>query len=348
MKQIQQLIPISEAKLFGIMENGEAISIRELQNCKGMSFKVITYGATITELKIPLKNGTFIDVVLGFDNLDAYINSFLLPSAPYLGATIGRFAGRISNGEFQLNDEKYFISKNNSNHSLHGGNIGFSQKIWKLKKVVSGKNPSITFQYISADGEENYPGELQVELTYTITDENELVIEYIATTTKDTIVNLTHHCYFNLNGHDSEVLSQEMAVNANKVLETTTENIPTGVFLDLVDSLYDFSSPKKCPSVIDNTFVLDKEKDVAASLYSPKNNLKMTVYTDQPSAHIYVGGNCFNQIIGKENANYHALSGICFETQNFPDAPNQVHFPNSVLKTGETYSHKTRYKFELV
>lgn len=346
-KQESHLFTNSETKLFGLMPDGEAIFAYQITNKNGIKLEVITYGATVSSLKIPLKNGEVVDVVLGFDHLEAYLKSFDLENAPYLGATVGRFAGRIGDGTFSLNGKTFHLNKNNNKHSLHGGIIGFSQVVWKVKNVNYGENPSITLHYLSLNGEENYPGNLSVELTYTLSEENELIIEYSATTTEDTIVNLTHHSYFNLNGHHADVLSQEMTVSADTILQATTENIPTGVFLDLVDSPFDFSLPQKCPATIDTTFILNKEKEVAASLYSPKNNLKMTAYTDQPAVHIYVGGNC-ETIEGKEKALYHPLSGICFETQNFPDAPNQAHFPNSVLKTGATYCHKTRYKFEFV
>jgi aldose 1-epimerase len=345
-KQESQFIPNSETKLFGLMPDGESIYVCKIANKKGAILEVINYGATVSSLKIPLKNGGTVDVVLGFDSLESYIKSFDLAGAPYLGSTVGRYAGRINKGSFVLDGKTFQLNINNNNHSLHGGKLNFSKVAWTVKNIHSGENPSITLTYVSPAGEENYPGELSVELTYTFTEENELLIEYSATTTEDTIVNLTHHSYFNLNGHNSEVLSQEMVISADKILEATTENIPTGVFLDLADSSFDFSSPKKCPATIDTTFVLNKEKEEVASLYSPKNNLKMTVYTDQPVIHIYVGGNC-ETIEGKEKALYHSLSGICFETQNFPDAPNQDHFPSAVLKIGETYCHKTRYKFEI-
>ncbi|MFV8342514.1 aldose epimerase family protein [Flavobacterium sp. XS2P39] len=333
-------------ELFGLMPGGEVVDSYELTNKNGMQLNVINYGATITSLKMPLKNGEIVDVVLGFDTLEAYINSFDLESAPYLGATVGRFAGRIKDGTFSLNGKKSFLNKNNANHSLHGGNKNFSQKVWNVENSTEGKNPSITFSYSSPDNEENYPGELSVELTYTLSEENELIIEYKANTTEDTIVNLTHHSYFNLDGHQSDISEQELIVNSVKMLETTNENIPTGRFLNVADSSFDFTQPKKCPSKIDTTFVLEKENEFSASLFNKKNNLKMAVYTNQPGVHIYVGGNCFNAIKGKENADYHALSGICFETQNFPDAPNHEHFPNSVLKREKTYYHKTIYKFQ--
>lgn len=344
-KHISHFKANSIVKLFGLMPDGEEVSLCQLTNKKGMHLQVVNYGATLTSLKIPLKNGEMVDVVLGFDNLDAYIKSFDLDSAPYLGATVGRFAGRIKDGEFKVNEETFHLYKNNENNSLHGGNFGFSQKIWKVKNLNCGRNPSVTFTYVSADREENYPGELSVELTYTLSEENELIIEYKANTTEDTIVNLTHHSYFNLDSHQSTVSEQDLIINSEKMVETK-ENIPTGRLLNVTGSSFDFSQAKKCPSKIDTTFVLEKGNGFSASLFSKKNNLKMMVYTDQPGVHVYVGGNCFNTVKGKENADYHALSGICFETQNFPDAPNHENFPSSILRKGEIYHHKTIYKFQ--
>ncbi|MDI5897884.1 aldose epimerase family protein [Flavobacterium sp. XS2P67] len=345
-KEISHLKDSCIMGLFGRMHHGEVVDSCELTNKNGMRLKVTNYGATIISLIMPLKNGEFVDVVLGFDTLEAYIKSFDLESAPYFGATVGRYAGRINNGFFSLNGKAFHLNKNNNNNSLHGGKIGFSQKMWRVKNVKEGKNPSITLAYFSPDGEENYPGGLSVEITYMVSEDNELIIEYKAISTEDTVVNLTHHSYFNLDGHDSDILEQELIVNSQKMVETTDQNSPTGRFLDLDNKPFDFNQPKKCPSKIDATFVLEKENEFAASLFNKKNNLKMTVYTNQPGVHIYVGGNCFNTIKGKENVDYHALSGICFETQNFPDAPNHEYFPSSVLRKGDLYHHKTIYKFQ--
>jgi aldose 1-epimerase len=333
-------------KFFGYMPNGAEVNSCELTNKRGMQLKVVTFGATITSLKIPLKNGSFIDVVLGFDTLEAYLNSFNINSAPYFGATVGRYAGRINNSTFSLNGKSIDLNSNNNGHSLHGGNIGFSQKQWKIKNVNEGENPSITLSYFSPDGEENYPGDLSVNLTYTLSDQNELIIEYNATTSEDTVINLTHHSYFNLDGHNSTILEQDLSINSKKILETNEHSIPTGQFLNLENNPFNFNQAKKCPQTIDTTFVLNDGEKFSASLFNPKNNLEMLVSTNQPAVHIYVGGNCFNSIKGKENADYNHLSGICFETQNFPDAPNHDHFPNAVLRKGEVYLHKTMYKFQ--
>ncbi|MEP7093041.1 MAG: aldose epimerase family protein [Flavobacterium sp.] len=332
-------------QLFGKM-NDIAVHSHLLKNKNGMQVEIITYGATIKSLKVPVKNGKLIDVVLGFDDLDSYIKSYDLPSAPYFGTTVGRYAGRIHKGIFSLNNKTFQLNQNNNGNTLHGGFVGFGKKIWTVTNITADENPSITLSLLSKDSEENFPGELQVTLTYILTEENELKLEYKATTTEDTIINLTHHSYFNLNGHDSDVLDQVMYINSDKILETTTEGIPTGEFTSLTNHDFDFRTFKNCPSVIDNSFVVESKNAVAAKLFSQKNNLEMIVYTDQPSVHVYVGGNCFNILKGKENTNYHSSSGICFETQNFPDAPNHQHFPNSVLKKGDEYIQKTTYKFQ--
>lgn len=325
---------------------GENVLQHTLRNKNGIELTVMNYGATITALKIPTKNNEIIDVVLGFDTLEDYKKSFQIEGAPYFGAVIGRYAGRINNGTFNLNGKQIQLNKNHGKHTLHGGLNSFSNVFWKVISVTNKENPSIQLEYISADNEENFPGELSIKVTYTLFEENELSINYWATTSEDTIVNLTQHSYFNLEGHKGCVLNQELEIYSNKMLEINSENIPTGNYLPINQTLFDFSSPKKCPESIDNSFIIEKENALAASLSHSKNGLKMNVYTNQPSVHIYVGGNCSKQIKGKENTNYHATSGICFETQNFPDAPNHAHFPNSVLKKGEKYHQKTIFKFE--
>jgi len=328
------------------MPNGESVYSHELINKNGIEVKIINYGATINSIKIPLKTGKIIDVVLGLDTLEEYIKSYEIGGSPYYGATIGRYSGRINQGSFTLNNKKYQLEKNQNNHTLHGGNIGLSQRIWEVVKITEDINPSIKMTYFSPNMEGGFPGDLTVVLTYTLTENNELSIEYKATTSEDTIINLTNHSYFNLEGHNGTVANQDLYINSKSILDTNEENIPTGLVLDINNSHFDFSTVKKCPIKIDTSFVLNKNNEVAASLYSESSNLKMLVYTDQPSVHIYVGGKCDEQLIGKEKSKYQTNSGICFETQNFPDAPNHGHFPNSVLKKDETYLQKTIYKFE--
>ncbi|MBB4800745.1 aldose 1-epimerase [Flavobacterium nitrogenifigens] len=327
------------------MPNKEEIYSFELVNKNGMKVQIINYGATVTSIQIPV-SGKLTDVVLGFDNLEAYLESYNLPSAPYFGTTVGRYAGRIHKGTFSLDGNKFQLDGNNNGNTLHGGVMGFGRKAWSVVNATSGENPSITFGLLSAHLDESFPGEMTVYLTYTLTEENELKLEYKATSTEDTVINLTHHSYFNLDGHDGNVLEQQMFIKSAKMLETNSDNIPTGNYTDLSNHDFDFRTPKNCPFPIDNSFVVNSKTEIVAQLISLKNNLRMNVYTDQPSVHIYVGGNCFGKLKGKENVDYNAQSGICFETQNFPDAPNHAHFPNAVLRKGEEYAQKTLYKFE--
>lgn len=339
-----QINPIKNTKLFGTTPDKQAVLCYTIANENGLELSVINYGATITSLKIPTILGKKIDVVLGFDKLEDYIQSFDLPSAPYLGTVVGRYAGRINKAAFTLNGEKIQLTKNYNSHQIHGGQDGFSRKFWEVTSINTDKNPSITLEYTSADDEENFPGELTVQVTYTLTETNELKVTFSAKSTEDTIINLTQHSYFNLDGHEKDVTGQKLFINAKNILETTEELIPTGNYIDLKNHAFDFSSPKDCPTSIDNTFVLQSKE--AATLYSESTKIKMSVTTNQPAVHIYVGGNCFDQIKGKENADYHPTSAICFETQNFPDAPNHSHFPSAILRKDEIYFHETTFKFQ--
>ena len=341
---IKRLMETPAEQYFGVMPDGKRISSYTITNGNGMQLRVIEYGAAITSLKVPLANGNVEDVVLGFDTIEAYLESINLKAPPHFGAAIGRWSGRISKGQFALNQNNYQLGLNNGGHSLHGGRYGFSQTVWKMERISTKNNPSITFSYLSPDGDEHFPGKLQVEVTYTISEENELIVDFWAAAEEDTIVNLTQHSYFNLNGHRSHIADQQLSVNAEKILETI-DMIPTGLALDVDGTLFDFRSPQNCPHTIDATFVLDKKTPLAATLFNPRNKLKMAVYTTQPAVHIYVGGDCFNILKGKEDAGYHSLSGICFETQNFPDAPNHANFPDPILRKGQNYKQSTTYKF---
>lgn len=340
------LTPNCVTNLFGTLPDGKKVCSYTLANAQGMEVTVINYGATITSLKVPSANGP-VDVVLGFDTIEKYIDSFGLPSGPYFGSVIGRYAGRISNAKFNLNGKDIQLNANNNGNTLHGGTIGFGRAYWSMKRIQGGDRPSIMLTYTSKDGEENFPGNLTVEVEYTLTEKNELQIAYTAKTDKPTVLNLTQHSYFNLAGHSQSLAGQEVQVNTGKILEVTGGGIPTGNLSDVDGSAFDFRALAEIPTQLDNSFVLNGDYTTeAAVLESKGSGLKMTVFTNQPSVHIYVGGNCFGQIAGKEGAAYNAYSAICFETQNYPDAPNRPEFPSSVLNPGEAYRHETKYKFE--
>ncbi len=330
---------------FGCTSNGKESFCYTLRNSNGVEIAIIDYGATIQSIKIPVSSAKKVDVVLGFDAVSGYEKSFSLSGVPFIGAVVGRYAGRIKNGTFKVNDEVFQLNRNLGAHHLHGGKSNFSNNFWN---VISFSNNSITLEYISKDLEENFPGELTVQVTYTLTKLDELEINYTAKTTKDTIINLTQHSYFNLDGYENGIENQELQVTSSEIIETDEVNIPTGKFSNIIDTSFDFLTFKNCPTKIDTSYVITNNSKSVATLKSNKNKIQMQVFTNQPSVHIYVGGNCKNKIIGKNNVNYDALSGICFETQNFPDAPNQSHFPNAVLKQNETYHQKTSFKFEKI
>jgi aldose 1-epimerase len=330
---------------FGCTSNGKESFCYTLRNSNGLEIAIIDYGATIQSIKIPISSGKKVDVVLGFNHVSDYEKSFTLSGAPFIGAVVGRYAGRIKNGSFKLNDDVFQLNRNLGQHHLHGGKTNFSNSFWN---VISHSNNCITLEYISKDVDENYPGDLTVQVTYNLSDIDELEITYTAKTTKDTIINLTQHSYFNLDGHKKTIENQKLQVTCSEILETDEENVPTGNFSNIIDTSFDFLTFKKCPTKIDTSFVISDNSTSVATLKSTENKIQMQVFTNQPSVHIYVGGNCENKIIGKNNVNYHALSGICFETQNYPDAPNHSNFPNAILRKDETYNQKTSFKFEKI
>jgi aldose 1-epimerase len=335
----------SGLKYFGKLSTGEEVTSYTLRNNNGMELTVLNYGAIITSLQVPVGDGT-LDVVLGFDALENYIASHALPAPPYFGAVIGRYSGRIKNGRFSLGGEEFRLNLNNGANTLHGGNKGFDKVLWEVRSHAS--ETSLTLGYISKSGEENFPGEMDIEVNYTLSENNEVIISYKATTTEDTIINITQHSYFNLDGHKGNVLDQELTVNSDTILDILPDNIPTGKLIKAADKGFDFTQSRICPSKIDDTFVIQDDTKPAAVLQSAGTGLKMTVYSDQPALHIYVGGNCFGRVKGKGGVAYHAHSGICFESQNYPDAPNHPHFPDVTLRKGETYTQKTIWGFESI
>lgn len=331
---------------FGSLSNGEALFACTLTNAHGMSVEVINYGAVISKLIVPTESGNSVDVVLGYEHPADYIKAFELNGSPYLGAIVGRYAGRIKHGQFVCNHQKLQLDTNHGNHHLHGGKTGFSQVAWQLVRVTEGENPSITLQHISPDGEDHFPGTLTTTLTYTLTEQDELKVSIQATSSADTIVNITQHSYFNLDGHAESMVDQELYVKSDLMLEVDAENIPTGQFIPLDQHPFNYNTPRSCPLSIDNSFIVTQNAKPQAFLYSKKNKLKMSVSTNQLSIHVYVGGQCNEVLWGKEHTKYHPLSGICFEAQNFPDAPNHAHFPSALLRKGEEYNHQTIFKFE--
>lgn len=306
-----------------------------------MTLHVTNYGATVTKLLVPNQNG-FSDVVLGFDRVEDYEKSYDLPSAPYFGTLVGRVAGRIANASFELNGEKFNVSKNHDKHHLHGGKQGFGQKLWEVKRW---DNNLITLHYNSSHLEEGYPGNLHVLVTYEILENNTWNVSMEAWCDQDTIINLTQHAYFNLDDKTSDLSQHLVQILAKEMIETDMEMIPTGNFMKTNGSKFDFSTFQKVPKNIDSTFVNHNNNAEVAILQSLSNGLQMKVYTNQPGTHVYVGGNCFGEITSKKGNNYHPYSGICFETQGFPDAIHHANFPSIVLKKDTKYQHETCFKF---
>ena len=318
------------------------ISLYKITNKNGVEANITNYGATLLSLYVPTKNGK-IDVVLGFKSIDEYIKAFEIGASPYFNAVVGRFAGRIKKAQFQLNGKTIQLDQNHGKHHLHGGKYQLSNVAWNFENYNEETN-TLTFSYVSK-ANEFYPGDVTIEVAYTLTDENELNINYKATTTEDTLLNLTNHAYFNLDGISGNTLDQKLQINAEKFLELDDENIPTGNFIPMENHAFDFRSSKNVVAGIDHCFVLKNTKEPAAILESVKNGVTMKVYTDQPAVQIYVGGKTSDELQNKESVKYHTESGICFETQVFPDAPNHEDFPNAILRKGETYHQNTTFQF---
>lgn len=304
-----------------------------------LKLTTIDYGATIHQLIVKDRNGGDVNVVLGYKDLNSYIHN-----SPYLGASVGRYAGRIDSNGFSIGEHHYPLYTDNHVH-LHGGKEGFSFKTWKLEELSQGENPSITYSYLSPDMEEGYPGNLEVRCTYTLKG-NQLLITYTAKSDKDTVVNLTNHNYYNLNGHGS-ILDHELCLHSDKILEKNQTATPTGNFKEVMGTHYDFRSTttlKKQLEVagIDDTYVLSQNKPLAV-LYAPKTGIQMKISTDEPAVVIYTPPSLEPQLlINQPIAEYPA---ICFETQNFPDAPNHSHFPSALLKSGALYTNESVFEF---
>lgn len=327
-----------------------------LTNAHGLKMEVTNYGGKIVSLWVPGKDGKAVDVVLGYDSLNQYLHGNL-----YFGAMIGRYGNRIAKGKFSLGGKAYQLSLNNGANALHGGPGGFHNVYWK---IVPFNNTSLRMTYHSKDGEEGYPGNLQVAVTYTLTDKNEVVIDYEATTDQETIVNLTHHSFFNLAGAgNGDILGHILNINAEEFTPVDSTLIPTGELKKVKGTPFDFSTPHKIGERIDqkdeqlrfgkgydHNWVLKKkgnELSLAATVAEPVGGRVMEVWTTEPGLQFYSGNFLSGKDIGKGNKIYPVRSAFCLEAQHFPDSPNHPNFPSTVLKPGETYSQKTIYKFEV-
>jgi aldose 1-epimerase len=338
---------------FGKTSDGTPVELYILRNANGMKAKIITYGAILTELDVPDKNGKIGDVVLGFDDLKGY-----LAGHPYFGATVGRVANRIAKGKFTLDGQEYKLATNNGPNALHGGIKGFDKVVWKAEPKHGGDTLSVKFTYRSPDGEEGYPGNLATSVTYTLTDKNELKIDYTATTDKATPVNLSNHSYFNLAGPGSgDILGHELMLAADKYTPVDDTLIPTGKIEPVKGTPLDFTKPEKIgaridqlkgePGGYDHNFVLNgggKSLALAARVVEPKTGRVMEMYTTEPGVQFYTGNFLDGSIKGRGGV-YKKHQGFCLEAQHFPDSVNHDNFPSVILRPGKTYTQTTVYKF---
>lgn len=348
-------------KAFGITKNKESASIYTIRNDKGMEVTLTDFGAAIVKIVVPDKNQKPVDVVLGYDKLSQYeVN------APHFGACVGRNANRIKDAKVTIDDVTYELEKNSSGNNLHSGSKSYDRYMYEAEIFQDKEEASVEFSRFSPDMEQGLPGNFDYTITYTLTNDNELVIEYYGVSNKDTIANLTNHSYFNLNGHNQgNALEQELWIDASKITKTNEELIPTGELLDVVGTPLDFTVPKviakdieadyepmKIAHGYDHNYVLNKkdtEQDteamLAARLTGLKTQIQMEVFTDLPGMQFYTGNFISDNEIGKGGYNYHRRDGICLETQYFPNACNQKEFKSPLIKKGQEYESVTIYKF---
>jgi aldose 1-epimerase len=347
--------PKIEKQPFGMTANGEPVELYTLTNVNGLEARIMTYGGTVVSLKTRDRNGNLGDIVLGYETLEGY-----LKNSPYFGSIIGRYGNRIGKGSFSLNRKQYALPKNNGLNTLHGGIKGFDKVVWNAKEVTLQDGVGLSLTYLSKDGEEGFPGNLSVTVVYTLTNRNELKIDYSATTDKTTVVNLTHHSYFNLAGQ-GDILNHELMINARRFTPVDSGLIPTGELRRVSGTPMDFTESKVIGARIDqkdeqltqgkgydHNWVLNTNTGVlalAARVYEPSSGRVMEVLTTEPGIQFYSGNFLDGSITGKHGQVYKQRYGFCLETQHFPDSPNKPAFPSTVLKPGQRYKTTTIYRF---
>ncbi len=348
--------PMIQKSLFGKMANGTEVYEYALHNKLGAEAKIITFGARLVSLTMPDRNGKYADIVLGYDNLKSYVNS-----SDYFGSIVGRYANRIGGAEITLNGKTYKLSANERGNELHGGRYGFSQVVWSAKPLDTKAGPALELTLISPDGDQGYPGKMTVHVTYTLTNNNELKIQYEATTDKETVINLSHHSYFNLTGDPhNTILGCLLKINANSFTPINRQLIPTGKIEKVAGTPLDFRKPTKIGSRIndnneqlkfaggyDFNYVLNNyngKMHEAADVYDPSSGRYMQEFTNQPGVQFY-SGNFLNGQIGKDGIAYQKHAGLCLEAQHFPDSPHEPQWPSVILKPGQVYHQTTIYKF---
>lgn len=341
--------PTVKKEDYGKTSEGKSVEQFILTNSKGAEAKIITFGGIVTSLKMPDKNGKFGQIVLGYNNLQGYENDSF-----YIGALIGRYANRIGNAQFSLNGKTYNLAKNNGENNLHGGLKGFHKVVWSGRSFIDKNGANLELTYLSKDGEECFPANLNVKVIYTLTEKNELIVDYFAIADDDTIVNLTQHSYFNLVG-SGDILSHQLQIFANKMTPTDKDAIPTGEFVDVKETPFDFNNLTEIGKRIndqneqlifgkgyDHNWILNKkgkELSLAAKLSDKSSGRLMEVWTTEKGLQFYSGN-----FLDKP---FQFRGALCLEAQNFPDSPNKNNFPSPILKKGETYRQTTIYKFSL-
>ncbi len=341
-------------------KDGKAVDLYTLTNANGMQVKITNYGGAITSVIVPDKDGKMADVCLGFDNLEDYV-----AKSPYFGCIVGRFGNRIAKGKFELNGETYTLATNNDPNHLHGGVVGFDKVVWDGETFKAEDKVGVKLSYLSKDGEEGYPGNLNVTLTYSVTNDNEIVMDYEATTDKATHCNLTNHSYFNLkDAGASTILDHEMMIDADNITPVDNTLIPTGKLMPVSGTPFDFLKPEKIGARIgddhdqlkfglgyDHNFVVNDvtgDMKMAARVVESETGRVLEVWSVEPGIQFYSGNFLDGSITGKEGNVYQQRSGFCLETQHYPDSPNQPNFPTTQLNPGETYKTQTIYKFDVV
>jgi len=356
---IQAILPFLALLLAGCttgkISDFDSIQEYTLKNKNGMIVKITNYGATITSIQVPDRDGNFADVALGYNSVEEYINAI---DRPYFGAVVGRYGNRIAEGKFTLDGKKYTLATNNGDNHLHGGNMGFDKVVWRAKLIDN----SLELSYLAKDGEEGYPGNFQITMTYTLTDDNEIVMNYKATTDKSTPVNLTNHTYFNLAGEGSGTINNHLLqINASHFTPVDEGLITTGELRKVEGTPFNFLTPKAIGQDLDSeneqltfgkgydhNWVLDREgsgMETAAVLYEPNSGRVLEVITEEPAIQFYGGNFLDGRLTGKSGKIYSHRNGMCLETQHSPDSPNKPDWPSCILHPGEEYNTTTIYKF---
>ncbi|MCI0509274.1 MULTISPECIES: aldose epimerase family protein [Chromohalobacter] len=357
--------PSVEKQRFGQLPDGRKVEAYHLRNGHGIDMTVITYGGIITSLRTPDAQGNVDDIVLGFDSLEGYRSDAYRQSNPYFGALIGRYGNRIAEGRFMLDGTTYELATNDGPHHLHGGDKGFDKRLWQAHSFENDTGVGVELRYTSEDGEEGYPGRLDTRVTYTLTADDEVIIDYHATTDKATPVNLTQHSYFNLAGEGSgSIVDHRLMLNADAFTPVDDTLIPTGELRDVAGTPFDFRDATPIGARIgeentqlvygqgyDHNFVLVRddasagELVTAARVVAPQSGRVLEIATTEPGIQFYSGNFLDGTLIGKGGDAYEKRSGFALETQHFPDSPNQAGFPSTILAPGETYESRTVWRF---